>query len=71
MLCIEYLTKCCVKILKNLKTNFECFQEVRKLEGRLEKVTGVVEWVNQEEALFKFPISSFPDLKELKVCMIF
>lgn len=44
-----------------------CLQEVKKLEGRLEKVSSLVEWVNQEEALFKFQVSSFPLLDELKV----
>lgn len=42
-------------------------QEVKKLEGRLEKVSSLVAWVNQEEALFKFQVSSFPLLAELKV----
>lgn len=42
-------------------------QEVRKLEGRLEKVSTLVSWVNQEEGLFKFQLSSFPLLSELKV----
>lgn len=43
-------------------------KEVKKLEGRLEKVSSLVEWVNQEEALFKFQVSSFPLLTELQVC---
>nr|XP_053649654.1 dynein axonemal heavy chain 12-like [Cherax quadricarinatus] len=42
-------------------------REVRKLEGRLEKVSTLVTWVNQEESLFKFQLSSFPLLAELKV----
>ncbi|CAL4096187.1 unnamed protein product, partial [Meganyctiphanes norvegica] len=45
-------------------------REVHKLEGRLEKVEAQVTWVNQEEALFKFPLSSFPDLEELKACLV-
>ncbi|KAK8378939.1 hypothetical protein O3P69_009581 [Scylla paramamosain] len=45
-------------------------REVKKLEGRLEKVSGLVEWVNQEEALFKFQVSSFPLLTELKECLV-
>ncbi|XP_042868647.1 dynein axonemal heavy chain 12-like [Penaeus japonicus] len=44
--------------------------EVRKLEGRLEKVSTLVSWVNQEEALFKFQLSSFPLLSELKECLV-
>ena len=42
-------------------------QEVRKIEARLEKVEKLVSWVNKEEALFKFPISTFPQKDELRV----
>nr|XP_045615668.1 dynein axonemal heavy chain 7-like isoform X1 [Procambarus clarkii] len=45
-------------------------REVRKLEGRLEKVSTLVTWVNQEESLFKFQLSSFPLLAELKDCLV-
>lgn len=45
-------------------------QEVRKLEGRLEQVSTLVAWVNQEESLFKFQLSSFPLLSELKVRLL-
>ncbi|XP_050730386.1 dynein axonemal heavy chain 7-like [Eriocheir sinensis] len=45
-------------------------REVKKLEGRLEKVSSLVTWVNQEEALFKFQVSSFPLLMELKDCLV-
>ncbi|XP_064087240.1 dynein axonemal heavy chain 3-like [Macrobrachium nipponense] len=45
-------------------------REVKKLEGRLEGVSTLVTWVNQEEALFKFPVSSFPLLAELKDCLV-
>ena len=53
--CVCLTPRCCV------------VQEVKKLEGRLEKVSCLVAWVNQEEALFKFQVSSFPLLTELKV----
>ena len=46
-------------------------QEVRKIEERLEKVEKLVQWVNKEEALFKFPITAFPQLEELKVVKVF
>ncbi|XP_068243599.1 uncharacterized protein [Palaemon carinicauda] len=45
-------------------------REVKKLEGRLEGISTLVTWVNQEEALFKFPVSSFPLLAELKDCLV-
>lgn len=41
-------------------------EEIRKFLRNLEKFDDDVTWINQEEALFKFPISIYPELDELK-----
>ena len=41
-------------------------EEIRKLLRDLEKFNDDVKWINKEEAIFKFSISIYPELEELK-----
>lgn len=41
-------------------------EEIRKLLRDLEKFDDDVKWINKEEAIFKFSISVYPELDELK-----
>ncbi|XP_022244308.1 dynein heavy chain 7, axonemal-like [Limulus polyphemus] len=36
-------------------------QEIRQFQRRLKDVYQTIEWINQEEVLFKFPLTSYPD----------
>ncbi|XP_076341451.1 dynein axonemal heavy chain 12-like [Tachypleus tridentatus] len=36
-------------------------QEIRQFQRRLKDVHQTIEWINQEEVLFKFPVTSYPD----------
>lgn len=44
-----------------------CFQFVNTLQRKIEKFDDTVTWINKEEELFKKPISTFPELDEIKV----
>lgn len=41
-------------------------EEIRKFLRSLEKFDDDVVWINKEEVLFKFPVSVYPELDELK-----
>ena len=42
-------------------------QFIQKFLRKLEHFDDTVTWINKEETLFKFPISTYPELDELKV----
>lgn len=46
-------------------------QFVNTLQRKIEKFDCTVIWINREEELFNKPISTFPELDEIKVCYIF
>ena len=41
--------------------------DMRALRRKLTELEGVTEWINGEEALFKFPISTYPEIQQLQV----
>ena len=41
--------------------------DMRALRRKLTELEGVTEWINEQEALFKFPISAYPDIHQLQV----
>lgn len=43
----------------------EYLQEIRKFLGILDSLDKDVVWINHEESLFKFPVSTYPELEEL------
>jgi len=45
-------------------------EETRKLRRRLLEFGEEAAWINSEEALFQFPLSTYPELDELKNCLL-
>ena len=43
------------------------FQEIRMIQTKLKLIEETVCWVNEEEALFKFPQSSYRDVGDINV----
>ncbi|KAF0304459.1 Dynein heavy chain 12, axonemal [Amphibalanus amphitrite] len=41
--------------------------DMRALRRKLTELEGVTEWINEQEALFKFPISTYPEIHQLQV----
>ena len=41
------------------------FQEVRMIQNKLKSIEDTICWINQEEALFKFPQSSYQDVGDI------
>jgi hypothetical protein len=37
---------------------------------KLQAFDETIVWINKEEGLFQFPVSTYPELDELKVCNI-
>lgn len=52
--------------MDDVNHTLEYLEYLRKLVHRLHDCDSLVEWINNEEATFKFPISQYPDLEELK-----
>ncbi|XP_075981520.1 dynein heavy chain at 62B [Anticarsia gemmatalis] len=52
--------------MDDIEHTLEYLEYLRKLVHRLADCDKIVTWINNEEATFKFPISSYPDLEELK-----
>jgi hypothetical protein len=46
-------------------------QHVRLFIQNLQKLDETVAWINKEEGLFQFPVSTYPELDEMKVCDVF
>ncbi|XP_013387188.1 dynein heavy chain 12, axonemal, partial [Lingula anatina] len=44
-------------------------QDVRAVQKRLTEAEEAIEWVNKEEVLYKYPISTYPDVDEIKVAI--
>lgn len=72
---IAYLNKECVQMtpylelldnMDDINRTLEYLEYLRKLIYRLADCDKLVKWVNNEEVTFKFPVTSFPDLEELK-----
>ncbi|XP_041984652.1 dynein axonemal heavy chain 12 [Aricia agestis] len=58
-----------LEILNNMDDinhTFEYLEYLRKLVHRLQDCDNIVIWINNEEKTFKFPLSSYSDLEELK-----
>ncbi|XP_065338071.1 dynein axonemal heavy chain 12-like [Cloeon dipterum] len=45
-------------------------EDTRKLRRRLLEFEEEAAWINSEEALFRFPLSTYPELDELKNCLL-
>ncbi|XP_047030670.1 dynein axonemal heavy chain 12 [Helicoverpa zea] len=52
--------------MDDINHTLEYLEYLRKLVHRLDDCDKLVSWINTEEATFKFPITSYPDLEELK-----
>lgn len=72
---IMYLNKEVVEMIPHLELldnmddidhTLEYLEYLRKLVHRLDDCDKLVAWINTEEATFKFPITNYPDLEELK-----
>jgi hypothetical protein len=46
-------------------------QHIRLLIHELQNLDETIAWINKEEGLFQFPVSTYPELDELKVCIVF
>lgn len=44
----------------------EYIEDMRKMVRQLKRMEQKAEWINAEEALFQFPLSTYPRIKELK-----
>ncbi|XP_072757051.1 dynein axonemal heavy chain 12-like [Anoplolepis gracilipes] len=44
----------------------EYIEDMRKIVRQLKRMEQKAEWINAEEALFQFPLSTYPRIKELK-----
>lgn len=44
----------------------EYIEDMRKMVRQLKRMEQKAEWINTEEALFQFPLSIYPHIKELK-----
>jgi dynein heavy chain len=42
-------------------------QHIKWFIQKLEKFDETIAWINKEEGLFQFPVSTYPELDELKV----
>ena len=40
------------------------------VQNKLKSIEDTICWINQEEALFKFPQSSYPDVGDMNVSLI-
>ncbi|XP_041350374.1 dynein heavy chain 12, axonemal-like isoform X3 [Gigantopelta aegis] len=40
-------------------------QDVRKIQQRLAEVSENISWINKEEALYKYPITTYPDVDDI------
>ncbi|XP_059478390.1 dynein axonemal heavy chain 3-like [Neocloeon triangulifer] len=56
-----------MRLLERVDTYLE---ETRKLRRRLLEFEEEADWINSEEALFRFPLSTYPELDELKNCLL-
>lgn len=52
--------------MDDIEHTLEYLEYLRKLVLRLEDCDKLVAWINKEETTFKFPLTSYPDLEELK-----
>ncbi|XP_034826235.1 dynein axonemal heavy chain 7 [Maniola hyperantus] len=52
--------------MDDINHTLEYLEYLRKLVHRLDDCDKLVTWINNEETTFKFPVSSYPDLEELK-----
>lgn len=52
--------------MDDINHTLEYLEYLRKLVHRLDDCDKLVAWINNEEVTFKFPVSSYPDLEELK-----
>lgn len=44
----------------------EYIEDMRKMVRQLERMEQKAEWINAEEALFQFPLTLYPRIKELR-----
>ncbi|CAG5048847.1 unnamed protein product [Parnassius apollo] len=56
--------------MDDINHTLEYLEYLRKLAHRLNNCDKLVTWINNEEATFKFPITNYPDLEELKELII-
>lgn len=56
--------------MDNVDHTLEYLEYLRKLVYRLGDCDKLVAWINNEEATFKFPLTTYPDLEELKEYII-
>lgn len=56
--------------MDDVNHTLEYLEYLRKLVHRLHACDDLVTWINNEEATFKFPITQYPDLEELKEYII-
>ncbi|XP_053614808.1 dynein axonemal heavy chain 12 [Plodia interpunctella] len=56
--------------MDDIENTLEYLEYLRKLVQRLHDCDKLVAWINNEEVTFKFPVSSYPDLEELKEYII-
>ncbi|KAM3963287.1 dynein heavy chain at 62B [Aphomia sociella] len=52
--------------MDDINHTLEYLEYLRKLVHRLDDCNKIVAWINNEEATFKFPLTTYPDLEELK-----
>ncbi|XP_026763473.2 dynein axonemal heavy chain 12 [Galleria mellonella] len=52
--------------MDDIDHTLEYLEYLRKLVHRLDGCDKLVAWINNEEATFKFPLTNYPDLEELK-----
>ncbi|CAB3257078.1 unnamed protein product [Arctia plantaginis] len=56
--------------MDDIHHTFEYLEYLRKLVHRLDGCNKLVKWINKEEKTFKFPVTTYPDLEELKEYII-
>lgn len=56
--------------MDDVNHSLEYLEYIRKLVYRLADCDKIVAWINKEEVTFKFPITNYPDLEELKEYVI-
>jgi dynein heavy chain, axonemal len=59
-----------VNDMRNLDNIDSYLEETRKLRCRLLEFEEEAAWINSEEALFKFPLSTYPELDEFQNCLL-
>ncbi|XP_013187525.2 dynein axonemal heavy chain 12 [Amyelois transitella] len=52
--------------MDDIENTLEYLEYLRKLVHRLDDCDKIVAWINNEEVTFKFPVTAYPDLEELK-----